>query len=178
MFIQKRLLAVLGALSACATSPALHAAPVEDKPSFPTIAYWDNWTDSQGVTHLTKCRLSTFHEGTITPTADKVMFSTAHVGQASEQIRVQPPHWKGGWNRSRHVEWVVPLWGTYFVQAMDGTSVELNAGDILLSEDLNASPDKDGHTGHLSGNVGDAPVALQITRFEQATPRTESCKWQ
>ncbi|UMM09769.1 hypothetical protein MKW11_06910 [Gluconobacter frateurii] len=178
MSFQKRLHSLLGALSLGALPFAANAAPVEDKPSFPSIAYWDNWTDTDGVTHLTHCKFSDFHEDSLSPSADKVLLGRAHTGSASVTMRVQPPKWKGGWNESHQVQWVVPLSGIYFVQAMDGTRVELNPGDILLSEDLNATPDRAGHRGHLSGNVGDDSVALLVTQFTQAAPLHQPCHWE
>ncbi|WP_225198626.1 hypothetical protein [Gluconobacter oxydans] len=185
MTIQKRLFFLLGALSvpalpAPALTTAAQATPVEDKPSFPTISYWDNWTDPQGVTHLTKCKMSTFHEELITPAGDKVMLSTPHDGPATVTvtIRVQPPHWKGGWNESHQVQWIVPLSGIYFVKAMDGTSVELNPGDVLLSEDVAPVAHGTDPKGHQSGNVGDAAVALQILQFGEATPSHVPCQGQ
>ena len=181
MTIQKRLFFLLGALSvpalpAPALTTAAQATPVEDKPSFPTISYWDNWTDPQGVTHLTKCKISTFHENSITPTGDKVMLSTLHDGPATMTIRVQPPHWKGGWNESHQVQWIVPLSGIYFVKAMDGTSVELNPGDVLLSEDVAPIAHDTDPKGHQSGNVGDSAVVLQILQIGEATPSHAPCQ--
>ncbi|MQR99437.1 cupin domain-containing protein [Gluconobacter aidae] len=187
MTLHKRVFFLLGTLS-IPTLPALipitaaQATSVEDRPSFPTISYWDNWTDPQGVTHLTKCKISTFHEASTTsaetPDAGKVMLSTPHDGPATMTIQVQPPHWKGGWDESHHVQWIVPLSGIYFVKAMDGTSVELNPGDVLLSEDLAPAGRGADPKGHLSGNVGNAAVALQVLRFGEATPSHIPCQRQ
>ncbi|WP_062500915.1 cupin domain-containing protein [Gluconobacter oxydans] len=178
MSTRKRLFFLLGALSVPALFTTARAIPVEDKPSFPTISYWDNWTDPQGVTHLTKCKMSTFHEDSIAPDGDKIMLSSPHDGPATVTMRVQPPHWKGGWNVSHQVQWIVPLSGIYFIKAMDGTSVELNPGDILLSEDVAPASHGSDPKGHLSGNVGDAAVALQILQFGEATPSHVPCQWQ
>lgn len=178
MFIQKHLFLLLCVLSAPTLTTTARATPIEDKPSFPTISYWDNWTDPQGVTHLTKCKMSTFHEDSIPTDGDKALLSSPHDGPATVTMRVQPPHWKGGWNESHQVQWIVPLSGIYFVKAMDGSSVELNPGDILLSEDVAPATHGSDPKGHLSGNVGDAPVALQILQFEEATPSHIPCQWQ
>ncbi|MBF0877316.1 hypothetical protein HKD21_10710 [Gluconobacter cerevisiae] len=178
MSIHKRLFSLLGALSVPVLGAAAHAASIEDKPSFPTIAYWDNWTDPQGTTHLTKCKMSTFHEDSLTPDGEKVMLSSSHDGPTTVTLRVQPPHWKSGWSESHQVQWIVPLSGIYFVKAMDGTSVELNPGDILLSEDVAPIAHGSDPKGHLSGNVGDTAVALQVLQFGDAKPSHIPCQWQ
>ncbi|MBS1063577.1 hypothetical protein JK185_11055 [Gluconobacter wancherniae] len=170
-----RLITTLGTLLSCALTHSASATPVSDKPNFPTLIYWDNWTDKQGVSHLTKCKLSAFRQTPSIAGEDKVWAGTEHTGMATVITKVQPPKWKGGWSETRQVQWVVPLSGTYFVQAMDGTSVELNAGDMLLSEDQNSVRDHDGHVGHLSGNVGDDAVALMITQFANARASHIQC---
>lgn len=166
------------------------AAPVASQPSFPTLIYWDNWTDQNGISHLTKCRITAFrplHQpsapkaGTpVTPKRDSNITTRQdnaqaliwdgikrdRKGYATVATIVQPPGWTGKWENSVHVQWTVPVAGTYFVQAMDGTRVELNPGDILLNEDIGSVRDKNGHQGHLSGNVGREAVALITTRFE------------
>ncbi|AOX17635.1 cupin domain-containing protein [Kozakia baliensis] len=150
------------------------AAKAEDAPP-PSVPYWDNWTDSKGVTHLTKCKLTNFTFKTLAPHADPQWTQRAHEGQARMVVSIQPAHWNGGWHANPQVQWIVPLSGTWFVQSMDGTRVELNAGDALLSEDLGAVRDAQGHAGHLSGNVGDAPVALMITQFRDARASHKAC---
>ncbi|WP_051528539.1 cupin domain-containing protein [Asaia astilbis] len=69
-----------------------------------------------------------------------------------------------------------PIQGVLFIQSMDGSRVELNPGDALLSEDVGTKADSKGHIGHLSGNVGDGPVAYMITQFASAQPHHEACQ--
>jgi len=184
-----RTTAVALAAFALATAPALaqnHPAPTsggqaadvatgEPQPEAPRVPYWDNWTDSQGISHLTKCTFTTFNLRKTAPGADKMWLGHTIHGAATVMTNVQPAHWKGGWHQNPHVQWIVPTSGTLFVQAMDGTRVELNAGDALLGEDFNTTKDKSGHAGHLSGNVGDAPVTLLITQFDNAIASHKPC---
>jgi hypothetical protein len=68
---------------------------------------------------------------------------------------VQPPHWQGAWHEEAKVYWSVTLRGTWFVEAMDGTRVELGPGDVSLCEDQNAKPDAEGRNGHRSASRRD-----------------------
>ncbi|MBF0862380.1 hypothetical protein HKD22_09730 [Gluconobacter kanchanaburiensis] len=173
----KRLPAFLGALSLPFLMSAVRAAPVEDKPSFPTLSYWDNWTDPQGTTHLTKCRMSAFHDDSTSSNGHETLLSTPHKGDVTMTVRVQPSGWKGEWSETRQTQWIVPLSGIYSVTAMDGNNVELNPGDILLSEDVSPSASGPEPKGHLEKNVGDSAVALQILSFADATPSHVPCQW-
>lgn len=142
------------------------------------VPYWDNWVDQAGVSHLTKCKLKNFSLSHLAAHADPQWVNHAQQGEARMITSVQPAQWKGGWHAAENVQWIVPLQGVWFVQSMDGTRVELNPGDALLSEDVRAIRDAQGHAGHLSGNVGDAPVALMITQFASAKPGHEPCQTQ
>ncbi|TPW34091.1 cupin domain-containing protein [Oecophyllibacter saccharovorans] len=247
---------------------ALSAAPAEattisDRPTFPTLTYWDNWTDAQGVSHLTRCLLTNFRPftGSLTPPAtaarpisakprpktetgkapveavstqpsstpgtDGTGQSAQHqpaqhqsaqksahqagAGKGSGQqvaadskpssgtpakppltamiwtgmshsadtnitTIVQPPGWQNKWTAAKHVRWIVPLAGTYTVDAMDGTRVELNPGDLLLSEDIGSKPDAQGRFGHRSRNEGKNAVAYLVTQLaNKSTPPLHPC---
>lgn len=140
------------------------------------VPYWDNWVDQAGISHLTKCKLKNFKLSQLAAHADPQWVNHAQQGQARMITSIQPANWKGGWQAPESVQWIVPLQGVWFVESMDGTRVELNPGDALLSEDVGAKRDSHGHTGHLSGNVGDAPVALMITQFASAKPSHRPCE--
>lgn len=168
-----RCLAPLAFATAILPLAAQAAAPAVQPAGVP---YWDNWTDAQGVSHLTKCKLKNFTLSQLAPHADPQWVNHAQQGQARMVTSVQPAHWKGGWHAPESVQWIIPIQGVWFVQSMDGTRVELNPGDALLSEEVGAKADKEGHLGHLSGNVGDAPVALMITQFASATASHKPCE--
>ncbi|WP_375453266.1 hypothetical protein [uncultured Nostoc sp.] len=42
---------------------------------------------------------------------------------------------------------------------MDGQRVEMGKGEISFGEDQGTKADAQGHKGHLSGTIGDAPAA-------------------
>lgn len=165
-----------------------HAASVTDKPSFPALSYWDNWTDAKGISHLTKCRITAFRpvkEAKTKSQSDKappqalVWTGANHTHNATVTTTVQSPGWKSTWQRAQRIEWITPVAGVYATQAMDGTRVELNPGDILLSEDIGSIRDKKGHQGHISSNEGDTASALMVTRFNTPTkPTHKACSQQ
>lgn len=177
------------------TITSSHAATIGNKPSFPTISYWDNWVDTKGISHLTKCRISAFHPFTAVdkpsqtpaPTQQNaqnqafIWDGVKHHGKGYAIVTtiVQPPQWTNKWENTPHVQWIIPLAGTYFIETMDGTRVELNPGDVILNEDIGSIRDKNGHQGHLAGTVGKEPVALINLQFKGLNqPTHKACTQQ
>lgn len=157
---------------------SVNAAEVSNKPSFPTVIYWDNWTDQKGISHLTKCRITAFHpisspqntspkESTDNNAQAFIWDGVKHNGKGYATVTtvVQPAKWTSKWENTPHVQWIIPLSGTYFIQAMDGTRIELNAGDVLLNEDIGSIRDKNGHQGHIYGTIGNNAIALLNLQF-------------
>ena len=56
--------------------------------------------------------------------------------------------------------------GRWFVETMDGTSVEMGVGEISFGGDQNSKPDAQGRVGHRSGTLGDKPCTLMIIQLE------------
>src|SRR5271166_146458 len=88
---------------------------------------------------------------------------------------VQPPNWKGSWHEDPRVQWVVPLNGSWFVEAQDGQRVEMGPGVVFLGEDQNTKPDAQGRKGHLSGNVGDGAVTLIVVQTDAKPTVAQPC---
>ena len=89
-------------------------------------------------------------------------------------ITVQPVGWTGTWHENPKPQWIVPLSGRWFVEAMDGTRVEMGAGEISLGADQNCQ-ERDGKRGHRSGTIGEEPAVLMVIQFEEAPPPRSSC---
>ncbi len=143
----------------------------------PEIGYWDNWTDASGVSHLTRCALHRFvmrsASAPSTPEWQDVQPAAARV----VQVHVEPPGWDGGWHENPAVQWIVPLAGTWFVQAMDGSRIAVGPGDVVVGEDGGARPDAAGHRGHLSRNPGTVPVSLMIVQMGGLPPTSRPCRF-
>jgi hypothetical protein len=140
----------------------------------PSANYWHLWTDKQGTTHLTQCVMDSFVLQTMNKPAAP-QWQDRRPGNGHVIFTVQPPHWNGAWHEDPRVQWVVPLKGTWFVEAQDGTRVEMGPGVPFLGEDQNSKPDAQGRRGHLAGNVGDGPVTLMVVQLDVTPTVGEPC---
>jgi hypothetical protein len=147
------------------------------EPTQPVTTYWHDWADSKGVSHLTRCELSSFVLESMAPPADPEWINRQAPGNATALTIVQPPQWKGIWHKETTVLWVVTLDGTWFVEAMDGTRVDLSAGDVFLAEDRDTKPDAEARVGHRSGNTGDGPVTLMVVQLDQPPTSDQPCRF-
>lgn len=143
----------------------------------PTTYYWHNWADHNGISHMTKCPLHHYTLKTMNKPAAPQWSDVLSRGEVQIISTVQPDHWNGAWHTDPKVQWIIPLKGTWFVQAMDGTRVEMGPGDISLGEDQRTLPDAQGHKGHLGGNVTSGPVTLMVIQLAEAPTVDEACRF-
>ncbi len=143
----------------------------------PEIAYWDNWTDASGMSHLTRCALRRFALGSVSAPATPEWLDRQPAAARTVQFHVQPPGWNGGWHENPAVQWIVPLSGTWFVQAMDGSRITVGPGEAVVGEDGGARTDAEGHRGHLSRNPGAVPVSLMITQLAGLPQTSGPCRF-
>ena len=163
-------------LSAAIVYAAIMGASAQSaKPEapMPKYSYWDDWTDHNGVSHMTHCEVNSFRLSSMSPPADPQWQSKQPESGAQVIFTVQPAGWKGAWHEDPKPQWIIPLKGTWFVEAMDGTRATLGPGDISLGEDQNTVPDAQGHKGHLAGNVGKGPVSLMVIQLA-VTPTVDN----
>ena len=146
-------------------------ATAADDPPKPVYHYWHNWTDAAGVTHMTQCPFNNFTLKSMVPFEDPQWQDRQPEQRAQVIMTVQPAGWNTTWHDGPKVQWIIPLKGTWFVQAMDGTRVEMGPGDISLDEDQNSRDKK----GHLSGNVSDGPVTLMVIQLDVAPTANQPC---
>jgi hypothetical protein len=143
---------------------------MNDRPSVP---YWHLWTDPDGVSRQKRCFLTDFELASMMPPADPQWQGIKSSGKMTVMVTVQPVGWVGTWHENPKPQWIVPLSGRWFVEAMDGTRVEMGAGEISFGADQNCH-EHDGKRGHRSGTIGDAPAVLMVIQFEDPPPRS-SC---
>jgi hypothetical protein len=142
----------------------------------PTVPYWHLWTDGDGISRLTQCSMTEFELKSMRPPADPQWQGTKTSGGMSFMITVQPIGWIGTWHENPKPQWIVPLSGRWFVEAMDGTRVEMGAGEISFGGDQNCS-ENDGKRGHLSGTVGELPAVLMVVQFEDSHAPKSPCEF-
>ena len=141
-----------------------------EAPDPPKIPYWHLWTDSGGTSRLTRCLMDDFHLESMQPPADPQWQGSRTSGAMTTLVTVQPVGWIGTWHENPKPQWIVPMSGRWFVEAMDGTRVEMGPGEISFGGDQHSGT-VEGRTGHLSGTVGDVPAVLMVIQYEdQAAP--------
>ena len=129
----------------------------------PRIPYWHLWVDDDGVSHQTRCELTEWELKGVGNAAPQ-WNDTQERGEATVVFTVQPVGWVGEWHENPAPQWIVPLSGRWWVEAMDGTRIETGPGEMSLGEDQNCRADASGRKGHKSGTIGDQPAVLMTIR--------------
>jgi len=143
-------------------------------PSAPTVPYWHLWTDTEGVSHQTRCAMTEFDLRSMQPPADPQWQGKKHSEAKCYLFTVQPVGWIGDWHENPKPQWIIPLSGRWFVESMDGTRVEMGSGEISFGADQNCSK-KNGRVGHRSGTVGSEPAVLLIIQLDDALRPAPMC---
>lgn len=142
----------------------------------PIVHYWHLWTDGEGTSHQTRCPIGHFELKSIQPTADPQWLGKKTSGEMTAMVTVLPVGWTGDWHENPKPQWIIPLSGRWFVEAMDGTRVEMGAGEFSFGGDQNCR-EADGRKGHRSGTVGDAPAVLMIVQFDAMPALAPPCEF-
>jgi hypothetical protein len=133
----------------------------------PTISYWHLWADADGISRLTQCAMTEFELKPMNAPADPQWQGRSTTGKMTTMVTVQPVGWIGVWHENPKPQWIVPLSGRWFVEAMDGRRVEMGPGEISFGGDQHCR-EVDGKYGHRSGTIGDIPAVLMVIQFEEA----------
>ena len=150
---------------------------MQDNGQSPTATYWHLWADSDGVTHQSQCRFGAFDLKTFAPPSPDLWVKRLQASPEDITLLVLQPGWVGDWHRNPQAQWIIPLTGTWFVESMDGTRVEMGPGAVSFGEDQLARPDADGHEGHLSGVVGDEPAVLMLIQVTDEPTADAACRF-
>ncbi len=140
------------------------SSSTDEKEKPPVTHYWHLWTDSQGISHQQKCELDEFQKKQVGG-ADPQWNDEQERCEATVVFTVQPVGWVGEWHENPAPQWIIPLSGRWFVESMDGTRVEMGAGELSLGEDQNCATDAHGRHGHRSGVIGDEPARLMTIQL-------------
>ncbi len=130
----------------------------------PSLGFWHLWTDGAGISHHARCALIEFAFHGVGP-ADPQWNNVQARGEATTVFTVQPVGWVGEWHENPAPQWIVPLSGRWWVEAMDGSRVEMGPGDLSFGEDQGCLVDGQGRRGHRSGTLGDVPAVLMTVRL-------------
>jgi hypothetical protein len=143
----------------------------------PTIPYWHLWTGADGISRQTQCTMTEFELKSMNLPAAQQWQGKRTTDKMTMMVTVQPVGWTGTWHENPKPQWIVPLSGRWFVEAMDGTRVEMGPGEISFGADQNTR-EVDGKRGHRSGTVGDVPAVLMVIQFDDATAPRSPCEFQ
>lgn len=136
----------------------------------PRIPFWHLWTDEHGVSHHQRCELTAWDLHSVGAAAPQWNDQQPR-GEATVVFTVQPVGWVGEWHENPAPQWIVPLSGRWWVEAMDGTRVEMGPGEISLGEDQGCTQ-TGGRKGHRSGTIGNEPAVLMtVQRHTQPIKR-------
>ena len=143
----------------------------DDTPKAPTIDYWNLYVDEDGISRHRRCTLTEFEQKSISGDAAPQWIGREHDAQVTVLFTVLPPGWVGEWHENPAPQWIIPLSGRWFVEAMDGSRVEMGVGEISFGGDQGCRT-VDGRTGHLSGTVGDEPCRMMLVQLHDAPDRS------
>jgi hypothetical protein len=130
----------------------------------PKIPYWHLWTDEAGISHQALCELENFDFKGVDD-ADPQWNNKQKRGEATVVFTVQPVGWVGDWHENPVPQWIIPISGAWWVEAMDGTRREFGPGDLSFGEDQGCRQDAQGRNGHRSGTIGDQPAVLMTVQL-------------
>ena len=139
----------------------------------PTQDYWHLWSDANGISHQTHCVMDQFELGSMGDAAPQWNDKQAK-SQATVVFTVLPVGWVGEWHENPAPQWILPISGRWWVEAMDGKRVEMGVCDLSFGEDQQCVKDGKGRKGHRSGTVGDVPAVLMAVQLHVA-PVHEPC---
>lgn len=105
--------------------------------------------------------LTDFAVGSVGGQAAPTFVHDVHGSFTNVSFLVLPIGWIGEWHPSPVRQWVVALRGRWFIEAQDGTRIEMGAGDLHWGADQDTAEVNGGH-GHRSGQCGDEPCVLMM----------------
>jgi hypothetical protein len=136
-----------------------------DESDPPRIPYYSLWTEADGTSRLAACTLGAFQAKSVGGKAAPMWMRAFPGDVAAVFFAVLPVGWVGEWHESPRPQWVVPLSGRWFIEAQDGSRVEMGPGDIHWGQDLGTRV-IDGAQGHRSGQIGAEPCVQLMLQFK------------
>ena len=142
-----------------------------------TISDWHLWNGADGISRLTQCTMTEFELKSMNAPADPQWQGKSFTGMMTTMVTVQPVGWIGAWHENPKPQWIVPLSERWFVEAMDGTRIEMGPGEISFGGDQNCV-EVDGKRGHRSGTLGEVPAVLMVVQLEEVSALLSPCEFQ
>ena len=83
------------------------------------------------------CEMTNFELKSMQPPAAPQWQGEPSRGDITVMVTVQPVGWLGDWHENPKPQWIVPLSGRWFVEAMDGVRHEFGPGEFSFGGDQN-----------------------------------------
>jgi hypothetical protein len=140
----------------------------------PVVPFWRLYADASGVSRWKRSLMTRFSLKSMQPPAAPQWQGETLRGDIGVMTTVQPVGWRGDWHENPAPQWIVPLSGRWWVEAMDGERLEFGPGEVSFGGDQNCR-ERDGRKGHLSGTLGSEPAVLMVIQFHDpaTTPHFE-----
>ncbi|MEM6597268.1 MAG: cupin domain-containing protein [Cyanobacteria bacterium P01_D01_bin.36] len=132
----------------------------------PTLTYWHVWTDDDGISRQTQCELKNYKQESMGGAAGLQWNNRLMSSDVEVLFATLPVGWVGDWHENPRPQWIVPITGTWYVETMDGTRVEMGPGEVSFGADQKTVKDTDGKEGHVSGCVGNEPAKLMVIQLK------------
>lgn len=141
----------------------------------PTVAYWHLYVDDDGISRQKRCVMTEFEMSSMGDAEPQWQGNKHHDG-LTVMVTVLPIGWVGGWHENPAPQWIIPLDGTWSVEAMDGSYREFGPGEISFGEDQECI-ETDGRKGHRSATVGDKAATLMLIQFDTRRDKLTPCRF-
>ncbi len=101
----------------------------------PTLTYWHVYTNDDGISKQKQVELKNYEKESMGGDSAEqwnkhLMDSSAHI-----MFSEMPSGWVGEWHENPKAQWIVPLSGSWFVETMDGSRVEMGMGELSFGGD-------------------------------------------
>lgn len=131
----------------------------------PQVEYWHVWTDSDGISHQSRRRISGFKMAPIASGAVPQWIGPDVKEKMRSLFTILPAGWTCEWHENPAPQWIIPISGRWGVETMDGTKVIMGPGEISFGQDQ-GTQSSDGRSGHRSWVEGDEPALLMLFQLE------------
>jgi len=123
--------------------------------------------DPDAISRQTQCAMTEFELKSMNAPADPQWQGKSITAKMTTLVTVHPVGRIGAWHENPKPQWIVPLSGRWFVEAMDGTRVEIDQNCCEV----------DNRRGHRSGTIGDVPAVLMVIQLEEASAPRPPCEF-
>nr|WP_277753655.1 hypothetical protein [Rosenbergiella collisarenosi] len=150
--------------------PVLSSSPektISDNKIQPPVRFDTIWADSNGSTHIGRCRFEGLIFKSYAPPSAPQWIGSSLDEVESIAYAVLPPGYIGTWHRAPGPQWVVTLSGKWSVETTDGTVLTQGPGQFQFNADSSSHPRKhDERIGHISRTIGDEPNVQMIIKLK------------